>query len=154
MDLSKREKEMIGVSIAIAAGSQSCTAHHIQAARACGVTEIELSDFIDLALTVRIQATRFIAQVGREQLSGVEKVVEKDMVSQSLIKSLARVGAADTVNYSSALSFHLTEARRHGATNQQLKTTFELVATIKNAAAATVKKIGVEFQIGEAMPTV
>ena len=140
--LSSKEKEMIGVSIAIAVGSESCTSFHVRGAREYGVTDVELSDFVDLALTVRIQATRLIAQVGREQLFGVKKVEEKQLPAQSLLRTLARVGASDGVNCPSALTFHLEEARRLGASDQQLKTTFAIVARIKKIAAGQVKAIG------------
>lgn len=137
--LTQKEKELVAVGASIAAGCQSCTAHHFNAVRAAGATEAEIRQAVDNALCVRDSATRVMTGLAEKYL-GTGQVTEEPCCSEKpLIGELVSIGAALGVNCTTNLKTHLQAARAAGATEQQIQTALGVARAVKKVAGEKVE---------------
>lgn len=139
--LTQKEKELVAVGASIAAGCQSCTAHHFKAVRAAGATEAEIRQAVDDALCVRNSATRIMTGLA-EKHQGNGRLTEDPYCSEKpLIGELVSIGAALAVNCTTTLETRLQAARAAGATDRQIQTALGVAHAVKKMAGEKVETV-------------
>lgn len=132
--LSPKDKELIAIGASIGACCQSCTAHHVDAAREAHATNEEIRAAIDQALVVRRRATRIMVGVG-ERLLGNEDAVESHEGRQlPLLGELVSIAAAIGLNCTSSLEMHLRAAKKAGGTSRQIRSALTLARVVRKVA--------------------
>lgn len=144
MPLSMHDKEVIAVSIAVAAGCRPCTLHHMAEARGAGATESVLQAAVAGAICVRTAATEGM----RRHALGLEPAADKcGCAATDLLSELASVGASLAVNCTVSLDKHLAAARRLGAGEEHLQEVLVLAGKIRSVAVGHAER-----QLGGATP--
>jgi AhpD family alkylhydroperoxidase len=132
--LTRKEKELVAIGASIAAGCQSCTAHHFKAVRQAGATEAEIRQAVDAASCVRNSATKIMTGLAEKYLGNGRAVEEPCSSSKPLIDELVSIGAALAVNCATNLETHLQAAQTAGATERQIQTALGVARAIKKVA--------------------
>ena len=133
--LTQKEKELVAVAASIASGCLPCTVHHTKAVRQAGASEAEVLGTIGIALDVRDNATEIMAEAAQGNM-----IYEYpgNRQSSSLIQpihNLVAIGAALACNSVAGLEYHLTAAKRAGASTRQIQTAMGIARAIRKEAA-------------------
>ena len=132
--LSPKDKELVAIGASIGAGCQSCTAHHVEAAREAHATNEEIHEAIEWALVVRRHATRIMLGLAERLLGNEDAVESHEGRELPLLGELVSIAAAIGLNCTSNLEMHLRAARKAGATNRQIRVVLTLARMVRKVA--------------------
>jgi AhpD family alkylhydroperoxidase len=132
--LSPKDKELIAIGASIGAGCQSCTAHHIEAAREAHATNEEIREAIDQALVVRRRATRIMLGVAERLLGNEDAVESHEGRALPPVGELVSIAASVGLNCTSNLEMHLRAARKAGATTRQARVALSVARAVRKVA--------------------
>jgi AhpD family alkylhydroperoxidase len=132
--LSPKDKELIAIGASIGAGCQSCTAHHVEAAREAHATNEEIQEAINQALVVRRGATRIMLGLAERLLGNEDAVESHEGRELPPVGELVSIAASIGLNCTSNLEMHLHAAKKAGATNRQIRATLTLARMVRKVA--------------------
>lgn len=135
------EKEMIALGASVAAGCQPCTLHHIEAARAAGTCDAEMTLAVTLAADVRRAATEGMAAWGMEQLGGMAELPDDWLTQRKLLRALVSAAAAFAVNSVPEFRRYAEEAHHHGASDRQIQLAVTIARKIKGVALEKIEAV-------------
>jgi 4-carboxymuconolactone decarboxylase len=137
--LSERQRELIAIGAAIAAGCRPCAIVHFKWARAAGATDGEIRLAVERALEARRSAAVVMARLAESLLGsgGGSDLVEGP--SDACLGELISAGAALAVNCGADLAAHVARARDLGASDQQLSATLDRTRAVKSMAGGRVE---------------
>lgn len=143
MTITAREKELSAVGISVASGCKPCTNFHVKAARKAGASDDEISQSVDIALSVRALATDNMRNHAFSRLGGARSAAEPDIPGDAVSREreLVSVGAAFGVNCVSTLENHLAAAATAGISQEEIGEIVRLAMMIKNRAASHVERL-------------
>jgi AhpD family alkylhydroperoxidase len=133
-ELSSREKELIAVGAAIAAGCQPCTTYHVRAAATAGATAYELRQAVADALEVRHGATEGMRDWAGGLIGDAPAEPGTDYEPKPRLCELISVAAAVAVNSETHVARHVAAARATGATVRQVQVAVGLARAIRGVA--------------------
>jgi AhpD family alkylhydroperoxidase len=143
MTITAREKELSAVSISVSAGCKPCTSFHVKAARKVGASDDEISQSVDIALSVRARATDIMRNHALSRLGVTESVANPDIPNDETSRDgeLISIGAAFGVNCVSTLEDHLAAAANVGISQEEIEEIIRLAMMIKRRAASHVERL-------------
>jgi AhpD family alkylhydroperoxidase len=139
MGLREKDQQMIAIGAAIAAGCRPCTDFHIRAARAVGAQKVDIRHAIDQALDARRSAADHMARLAERLLGEIPEADGHTGPEPAFLDELISTSAALAVNCGADLAAHVSRARAQGATEGQIRTTFEIARMVKAMAASRVE---------------
>lgn len=143
MVITAREKEISAVGISVAAGCKPCTNFHVKAARKAGASDDEISESVNIALSVRKLATDIMGIHAFSRLGETKSVANPEIPEHSFSRErvLVGVGAAFGVNCVSTLENHLAEAATAKISQDEIEEIVRLAMMIKKRAASHVERL-------------
>ena len=134
--MNAKEKELIAVTVSVAAGCEPCTQHHVKAAREVGGDDGELRQMIETALSIRERASQRIGAIAWRELGAAAEFPRcgSGTPAQKL-GALASAAAALAANCGAGVPGFLAVARGAGATGQDEAVALVIARQIKNVAA-------------------
>jgi AhpD family alkylhydroperoxidase len=113
--LSQKEKELVAVGAAVAAGCVPCTGYHLKDVKGVGATTQEITAAIDAAPCVKGSTRGIMEQVAYQAL-GVHREEQSSCCTgpTDRMKELASIAAAVAVNYPINLRKHVDAGRSVG----------------------------------------
>ena len=137
--LSEKEKGLVGIGAAVAAGCQPCTRSLIRAARAAGACERGIRLAIETGLAARTSATEAMA-LWAETEQGQAPVLDATFrLEKERMASLISAGAAYAANSTATLDGQIENAQSHDWTNVQIAEALTVGSTVAKTAAAKVE---------------
>ncbi len=138
--LPLKQRHLIGVGAAIAAGCQPCTTSYVAAAQAEGACERGVRFAIEQGLGGRASATNGMADFAAAAFAQPElDAAFRD--ERALLGALIGVAAAVASNAAASLQQRLEAARALGATDGQLRTAVRLAEGAKRGAENAVMAV-------------
>jgi len=67
--LSKREKELVSLGASVGSNCVPCVVFHIEAAKSCGMTDVELSEAIGLADKLKKVPANLVLNAANEEIN-------------------------------------------------------------------------------------
>ena len=132
--LSPKDKELVAIGASIGSGCQSCTAHHVEAAREAHATYEEIQEAIDQGLVVRRRATRIMLGLAERLLGNEDAVESHEGRVLPLLGELVSIAAAIGLNCTTGLEMHLRAAKKAGATTRQIRVALTLARMVRKVA--------------------
>ncbi len=140
MPLTEEEKELVAISISIAAGCRPCTDYHIDKCRQIGTAETAIEKAIALAISQREEAAALMRQYALSKI-GSDASLPAPQVPSNRMTALIAIGAVHGVNCTASLETNLTSSKHTGVTNDDLAEVQKLAHFIKTKAASHVEKM-------------
>ena len=131
--LPVKQRHLIGVGAAIAAGCQPCTASYVTAAKAEGACERGVRFAIERGLEGRDSATVDISGFANESYAQPE-LDATFRSDRAMLGALIQVAAAIASNAASSLKSRIDAARALGATDSHIRTAAKIAETAKRGA--------------------
>ncbi|NQU56400.1 MAG: carboxymuconolactone decarboxylase family protein [Rhodospirillales bacterium] len=141
MTLRLKERELVAVGASVAAGCKPCTDYHFKAARKAKLSDDEIRQAINNAMSVRQSALEIMKDYGLQYLGEGVDVPADNGGESTRIRELVAVAAAFAVNCTSNLERHLGAAKTLGITDDEIDEVIKLARFIKGKAASHVEKI-------------
>lgn len=132
--LTEKEKAVIALGAAVAAGCQPCTEHLVKTARIAGACDKSLTLAVETAVAVRESATRIMDEWAGECQGARPELDSGFRGERRRIAELTAVAAAFAVNSVPELRLHLEAARECGATPEQIRVTIAVAGMVKRTA--------------------
>jgi alkylhydroperoxidase/carboxymuconolactone decarboxylase family protein YurZ len=132
--LNEKEKALIGVGAAVAAGCQPCTEHLVKTARAAGACDHSLALAVETAVAVRESATRIMDEWAGECQGERPQPDAGFRAEKRRISELTAVAAAFAVNSVPDLGARLQAARECGATLDEIRIAIAVAGLVKKTA--------------------
>lgn len=150
--LPTKQKHLIGVGAAVAAGCQPCTNSYVSAARGAGACERGARHAILTGLRAR-EAAHGAMRTFTDATFANPELDEAFRADRKALESLIAVAAALAGNAADLLGGCVAEARRLGATDAQIRLAGHIAATArrgaeKEAEAAFAKALGESNEAG------
>ena len=137
--LSAKEKALVGIGAAMAAGCQPCTRSLIQSARAAGACERSIRLAIETGLAARTRATEAMA-CWAETEQGQAPVIEAPFrLEKEKMATLIAAGATYAANSTATLDSQIENTRAHDWTNIQIAEAFTVGRAVAQTAANQVE---------------
>ncbi|HMA91798.1 MAG TPA: sigma-70 family RNA polymerase sigma factor [Polyangiaceae bacterium] len=131
--LPTKQKHLIGVGAAIAAGCHPCTTSYVSAARAEGACERGVRFALETGLSARQSALSMSADFADQTFERPE-LDASDREKRAQLGALIRVAAAVANNAATLLPACIEAARALGATDDQLRLAAQIARTTKRGA--------------------
>jgi alkylhydroperoxidase/carboxymuconolactone decarboxylase family protein YurZ len=132
--LNEKEKALIGVGAAVAAGCQPCTEHLVKTARAAGACDHSLALAVETAVAVRESATRTMDEWAGQCQGERPQPDSGFRAEKRRFAELTAVAAAFAVNSVPDLRAHLQSARECGATLEEIRVAIAVAGLVKKTA--------------------
>jgi len=131
--LPVKQRHLIGVGAAIAAGCQPCTSSYVKAAKAEGACERGVRFAIERGLEGRDNATFVMSGFADESFAqpDLDAAFRSD---RAMLGALIHVAAAIASNAASSLKSRIDAARALGATDNHIRTAARIAETAKRGA--------------------
>ena len=137
--LSEKEKGLIGIGAAVAAGCQPCTRSLMQSARAAGACERSVRLAIETGLAARTRATEAMA-LWAETEQGQAPVVDASFrLEKERMATLIAAGATYAANSTATLDSQIENAQAYDWTNVQIAEAFTVGRAVAQTAAKKVE---------------
>lgn len=131
MSTTMRDKELVAVAIAVAAGCRPCATHYLTEARRAGASDAAIEKAVAGAVCVRTSATEAM----RCHALGLAPAPDGcGCASTEATAELVALGAALAVNCTGNIDKHLAAARALGLPQEHLDAVFALVTKIRSRA--------------------
>jgi alkylhydroperoxidase/carboxymuconolactone decarboxylase family protein YurZ/uncharacterized metal-binding protein len=131
--LPTKQKHLIGIGAAIAAGCQPCTASFVKAAQAAGACERGVRFAIEGGLSARDSATAVMSGFANETFAHPE-IDAAFRAERALLHALIGVAAAVAGNAAPSVKTRVDAARTLGATDDQIRTAAQIARTARRGA--------------------
>jgi AhpD family alkylhydroperoxidase len=134
--LSHKEKELVAVGAAVAAGCRPCTEYHMKEVQAAGATTEEITHALDAALCVKGSTTGIMERVAYAAL-GRPKDAQPACCSgpTDRMKELVSIGAAVAVNCPENFQKHVETSRAFGVREEEIRLVIGLAKAIRSKAS-------------------
>jgi RNA polymerase sigma-70 factor (ECF subfamily) len=144
--LTTKQKHLIGVGAAVAAGCQPCTSSFVAAAREAGACERGARHALEAGLRGR-DAANTAMRTFADQGFPKPDLDEAFRAERKMLDALIGVAAALAANSASVVAGRVAEARKLGATDDQIRMAGQIALTARRGAeqsadAAFAKAIG------------
>lgn len=149
--LPTKQKHLIGIGAAIAAGCQPCTASFAAAAREAGACERGVRLAIESGLAGRTAATESMANFANETFARPE-IDAASRAEKAVLLALIGVSAAVASNTASLIRTRVDAARALGATDDQIRVAAQIARTARRGAEQAVES-ALSAVLGEPMPS-
>lgn len=149
--LPTKEKHIIGIGAAIAAGCQPCTSAYVAAARAAGACPRGVRLSLEAGLRMRETAAATMAQFADQSFDkpDLDAGFRAEKVN---LEALIHVAAAVAGNAATLVKAQVKAARKLGMTDQQIRMAAQIAATVRQAAEKETEAALAEV-LGDAIPT-
>jgi len=139
--LALRERLLIGLGVAVAAGCVPCTRYHLQKAVEVGVSDEEARETVALAARMRQQATSDMEWRARRYL-GETVEPEPDIESPPAreLESLTALGVAYAVNSQALLMRAIKAVRAQGISHERISEAVDIARSVKGMATTVVDR--------------
>jgi RNA polymerase sigma-70 factor (ECF subfamily) len=131
--LPSKQKHLIGVGAAVAAGCQPCTDSFVGAARSSGACERGARHAIEAGLRAR-EAAHGAMRAFADATFANPELDEAFRADRKMLESLIGVAAALAGNAATLLEGRVEEARRLGATDAQIRLAGQIAVTARRGA--------------------
>jgi RNA polymerase sigma-70 factor, ECF subfamily len=131
--LPAKQKHLIGVGAAVAAGCQPCTTSFMAAARAAGACERGARHALETGLRSR-QAALAAMQTFADETFARPQLDEAFLADRKVLEALTGVAAALAGNAAGLLDARVEQARKLGATDAQIKLAGQIGVTARRGA--------------------
>ena len=131
--LPTKQKHLIGVGAAVAAGCQPCTMSFVSAAQSAGACERGTRHAIEAGLQARENAHTAMRGFTDESFANPE-LNDAFRADRKMLEALIGVAAALAGNAAGLLEARVGEARRTGATDAQIRLAGQIAATARRGA--------------------
>lgn len=131
--LPTKQKHLIGVGAAIAAGCHSCTTSYVSAAREAGACERGVRFAIETGLSGRELAAAATQSFANQAFPN-PRLDASDRETRAHLGALIRVAAAFAASAATSLQKEIEAARALGATNDQIRLAVQIARTTKRGA--------------------
>ena len=136
MPVDQRDKELTAIGASIGANCRPCIEHHIEAARAAGLSTAELVESVTTAHAVRNRARALLASRIGELLGGHPAPEETvPPVAGSRDQALVALGASVGANSHALLRAQIAAARELGVGPKGLATAIATAEHVQRRAA-------------------
>ena len=133
--LSHKEKELVAVGVAIAAGCIPCTQYHMKAIAAAGATREEITHAVDAALCVKGSTTGIMQKVAYDALGvPTEEHAACCAGPTDRLNELVSIGAAVAVNCPTNFHSHVEAGRRVGIQEDEIQLVVGIAKMIRGKA--------------------
>ena len=75
--LSKREKELVSLGAAVGSNCVPCVVFHVKSAKNCGITDVELTEAIDLAEKLKKVPASLVLNAANEEINNASVVTNE-----------------------------------------------------------------------------
>ncbi len=131
-----KEKELVALSISMAAGCRPCTDYHLQEVRRADATAEEIGEARDIAIAVRGRAAEIMAAHAKG-----EPEPEPYQVAHEHTPLLVAIGAAFAANCTVSLSHYLAAGETVGITTDELRSVAKGATFIRGKAISHVEAL-------------
>lgn len=133
--LSYKEKELVAVGAAVAAGCIPCTQYHMNEVKAAGATTEDITTAVDAALCVKGSAKGIMEKVAYAAL-GVTKEEQSACCDgpTDRLKELVSIGAAVAVNCPTNFHKHVEAGRKVGVQEDEIQVVVGIAKMIRGKA--------------------
>ncbi|MBT3358094.1 MAG: carboxymuconolactone decarboxylase family protein [Rhodospirillales bacterium] len=150
MTLRLKERGMVAIGASVSSGCKPCTDYHVKAARTVALTNDELRQTIDDAMSVRQNALNVMKAHGLSHLGETDEADGgRNDEPTTRIRELVSIAAAFAVNCTTNLDKHLGSAEALGISDKDIRDVIKLAAFIKDEAASRVENMVAPEGIGE-----
>lgn len=137
--LSQKEKELVAVGAAVAAGCIPCTTYHVEELRTAGATTDEITHAVDAALCVKGSARGIMENAAYDALGSQKEEQPACCVGPTdRVKELVSIAAAVAVNCTTNFHKHVAAGRSVGVRDDEIQLLVELAKMIRSKAAEKV----------------
>ena len=141
MQLEQRDKELTAIGASIGANCRPCIEHHIEAARAAGLSEAELVESVTTARAERDHAIRLLASRIDELLDSRPAAEPTPaVVARSKDQALVALGASVGANSHALLRVNIAGARDAGLDAKELAAAIAMAGYVQQMAAEITAK--------------
>jgi AhpD family alkylhydroperoxidase len=133
--LSYKEKELVAVGVAVAAGCIPCTQYHMNAVTEAGATKDDITNAVDAALCVKGSATSIMQKVAYAALGvPTEEPASCCAGPTDRVKELVSIGAAVAVNCPTNFHTHVEAGRSVGVQDDEIQLVVGIAKMIRGKA--------------------
>lgn len=140
--LSQKQKELVAVGASLGAGCIPCTEHHAGAVREAGASEEEARWAAGIGLAIKRESLAVMAALAAERLALPAKPGTADgrgrAEDQSWLGALVALGAAMATHCVPALKREIAQARRLGASEDDIGRAVRIGHAIREVGASKV----------------
>ena len=137
--LSAKERALVGIGAAMAAGCQPCTRSLIQSARAAGACERSIRLAIETGLAARTSATKAMAHWAETEQGQAPVVDASFRLEKEKMTALISAGATYAANSTATLDSQIENTQAHDWTNVQIAEAFTVGRAVAQTAAKKVE---------------
>ena len=120
MTLRLKERELVAVGASVAAGCKPCTDYHLKAAREAKLSDDEIHQAINVAISVRQNASGVMKAYSLQRLGKLVDAPGDNDGESTRIKQLVSIAAAFAVNCTINLERHLAAAKAFGIADDEI----------------------------------
>jgi hypothetical protein len=137
--LSAKEKSLVGIGAAIAAGCQPCTRSLIQSARAAGACERGIRLAIEAGLAARTRATEAMALWAETEQGQAPALDASFRLEKEKLAALISAAATYAAHSTATLANQIVNAEVHDWTKVQIAEAFTVGRAVAQSAAKKVE---------------
>jgi hypothetical protein len=138
-ELQAKEKILVGIGAAVAAGCRPCTMTLIRAARAAGACERAIRLAIETGLYAGTCATREMASWAEAQQGGTPELDPAFRAEKEKLTALVLAGATLAANSTELLGRYLAEAEALDWSKDEIESALTAAHTVARTAATRVE---------------
>ena len=152
--LSYKEKELVAVGVAVAAGCIPCTQYHMKAVTEAGATKEEITSAVDAALCVKGSTREIMQKVAYEALGvPTEEPTACCAGPTDRLKELVSIGAAVAVNCPTNFHKHVETGRKVGVQEGEIQLVVGVAKMIRGKAMEKVDTAAASVSVSASLQT-
>ena len=140
--LSQKQKELVAVGASLGAGCIPCTEHHARAVREAGASEEEVRWAAGVGLAIKRESLDVMTALAADRLALPLAPATSDLrdraEDQSELGALVAVAAATAAHCVPALEREISEARRLGASEDNVRRAVRIGHAVREVGASKV----------------
>lgn len=146
MSLTLKDKELVSVGAALAAGCKTCINYHFAKVRKAGASDEEIQAAMEDAISVRDGARKIMEGHGFKLLGlfrgGAEEPGDYEgLENTTRMSELVSIAAAFSVNCTSSVEKHMAAARSIGVAGEEINAAVDVAKFIKGKAESLCCKL-------------
>jgi AhpD family alkylhydroperoxidase len=152
--LSYKEKELVAVGAAVAAGCIPCTQYHMKAVTETGATKDEITNAIDAALCVKSSAAGIMKKAAYEALGApTEEPAACCAGPTDWLKELVSIGASVAVNCPTNFHKHVEAGHQVGIQEDEIQLVVGIAKMIRGKAMEKVDTAAASVSVSPSSQT-
>ena len=133
--IKKKEKELIYLGASIASGCRPCTLYHLRKSSEAGLTDIEINKTINLTISIRNNATRYMESLANNRKTE-KNLAEDKRVTINRNDILVGIAASYAVNFTSGLEDYMSIGKNNGLSESELGEIIKISKSVIEMARA------------------